>query len=108
MLNDVITKDNRIPPRGFRNAAFEEHLAQPVGADYEDGQHWDDVTFAVPAGTERIEARLFYQSVSWEYLKFLAEENRTDDWGKRLHEAWTETGRCRPEVMARIEGRPRS
>ncbi len=44
-----------------------------------------------------------YQSVSWEYIKFLAEENRTDDWGKRLYDAWTKTGQCLPTVMAEIE-----
>ena len=43
-----------------------------------------------------------FQSVSWEYLKFLAEENRSDDWGRKLYDAWTKTGRCPPEVMAEI------
>ena len=100
VLNDVITKDNRIPPRGFTNAAFAERLAQPVGAEYADGQHWDDVPFDLPGRTARVEARLMYQSVSWEYLKFLVEENRTDAWSKDLYEAWRETGRCPPEVIA--------
>jgi hypothetical protein len=44
-----------------------------------------------------------YQSVSWEYLKFLAEENKTDEWGKRIYEIWSKTGRCEPTVMATIE-----
>jgi hypothetical protein len=43
-----------------------------------------------------------YQSVSWEYIKFLAEENRTDDWGRRLYDAWNQTGKCSPTVMAEI------
>jgi len=102
VLNDVIVKDNRIPPRGFSNAAFAGHLCQPVGATYADGQHWDDVPLALPEGTAAIEARLMYQSVSWEYIKFLAEENRTDDWGKRLYEAWTKTGFCPPEAIAEL------
>ena len=38
-----------------------------------------------------------------QYLKFLAEENRTDDRGKRLYEAWSLTGKCAPVVMAQIE-----
>ena len=100
VLNDVTTHDNRIPPRGYRKAAFAEHLAAPVGAEYADGQHWDDVEVSVPAGTAKVEARLMYQSVSWEYLKFLVEENRTDDAGRKLYEVWTRTGRCPPEVMA--------
>ena len=70
-----------------------------MGAEYADGQHWDLTSFPIPEGTARVEARLLYQSVSWEYLKFLVEENRTDDWGKKLYEAWTETGRCPPETL---------
>jgi len=87
VLNDIIEKDNRIPPEGFNNAAFAEHLSAPVGAVYADGQHWDDMELEPPAGCARIVANLMYQSVSWEYMKFLAEENRTDDWGKRLYDA---------------------
>ena len=102
VLNDVIDKDNRIPPAGFSNAQFAEHLCAPVGAEYADGQNWDEVEFAVPAGAVKVEARLMYQSVSWEYIKFLAEEDRTDDWGKRLYEAWRKTGMCPPEQIAEI------
>jgi hypothetical protein len=102
VLNDIIAKDNRIPPKGFTNAAFAEHLSAPVGAVYADGQHWDDVELEPPAGCSRIVANLMYQSVSWEYLKFLAEENRTDDWGKRLYDAWTRTGKCPPVSIAEI------
>ena len=98
-LNDITVKDNRIPPEGFLNAAFEEHQAAPVGATYADGQNWDEMTLTVPAGTMRVEARLYYQSVSWEYLRFLVEENRTDEWSKHLYGAWQDTGRCPPEVM---------
>lgn len=100
VLNDVITKDNRIPPRGFEMARAAEHLSAPVGADYGQGQFWDTVDFAVPAGTEKVEVRLMYQSVSWEYLKFLVENNRTDPWGRRLYEAWEVTGKCAPTEMA--------
>ena len=103
VLNDIIDKDNRIPPKGFNNKAFAEHLSAPVGAVYADGQHWDDVQLEVPSGCKKIVANLMYQSVSWEYLKFLAEENRTDDWGKRLYEAWGKTGKCEPVVIAEIE-----
>jgi hypothetical protein len=103
VLNDIIAKDNRIPPKGFTNAAFAEHLSAPVGAVYADGQHWDDVELEPPAGCSRIVVNLMYQSVSWEYLKFLAEENRTDDWGKRLYDAWNKTGKCPPVSIAEID-----
>jgi hypothetical protein len=102
VLNDITVKDNRIPPRGFRKSAFAAHLCAPVGADYADGQYWDTVEFALPSGTSKVEARLMYQSVSWEYMKFLREENRTDPWGQKLYEAWDATDRCPPEVMASI------
>lgn len=103
VINDVIAKDNRIPPKGFKNESFAEHLSAPIGAEYADGQYWDDVQFAVPAGSVRVVASVMYQSVSWEYIKFLAEENRTDDWGKRLYKVWNETGKCPPVAIASIE-----
>ena len=101
--NDTIIKDNRIPPEGFNNAAFKEHLSQPIGATYADGQYWDEFVLELPKGSKKIVARLMYESTSWEYLKFLAEENKTDDWGKRIYDAWTKTDKCQPIVIAEIE-----
>ncbi|MHC4207860.1 MAG: hypothetical protein ACYSTT_24670 [Planctomycetota bacterium] len=103
VLNDIVIKDNRIPPEGFNNAAFKKHLSQPVGATYADGQYWDDFEMKLPEGCKKIAVKLMYESTSWEYLKFLAEENKTDDWGKRLYDAWTNTGKCPPTVIAEIE-----
>ncbi len=103
VLNDIIAKDNRIPPKGFKNNTFKEHLSEPVGAVYSDGQHWDDVPLGLPSGCRKIVVKLMYQSASWEYIKFLAEENKTDDWGKRLYEAWKQTGQCAPVVIAEEE-----
>lgn len=103
VLNDTIVKDNRIPPEGFNNAAFKEHLSQPVGATYADGQYWDEFEMELPDGCKKVVVKLMYESVSWEYLKFLAEENKTDDWGKRIYDAWTKTGKCPPVVVAEIE-----
>ena len=103
VLNDTIVKDNRIPPEGFNNTTFREHLSQPVGAMYADGQYWDEVELDLPEGCKKLIVSLIYQSVSWEYLKFLAEEDETDDWGKRIYDAWTKTGKCQPTVIAKIE-----
>jgi hypothetical protein len=103
VLNDIIAKDNRIPPKGFKNSTFKEHLSQPVGAAYADGQYWDDVPLEVPEGCEKIVVKLMYQSASWEYIKFLTEENKTDDWGKRLYEAWKQTGQCAPVAIAETD-----
>jgi hypothetical protein len=103
ILNDIIVKDNRIPPEGFNNAAFAERLSQPVGANYADGQNWDRFEIALPEGCKKLNVCLMSESVSWEYLKFLVEEDKTDDWGKRLYDAWTKTGKGRPTVIAKIE-----
>ncbi|MHC4344164.1 MAG: multiheme c-type cytochrome [Planctomycetota bacterium] len=102
VLNDVIARDNRIPPKGFKNSRFAEHLCAPIGAAYADGQHWDDIELTLPGNCARVSVRLMYQSVSWEYIKFLAEEDKTDDWGKRLYEAWNKTGQCPPVVIAEV------
>ncbi len=103
ILNDYIAKDNRIPPKGFKNSTFKEHLSEPVGAEYADGQYWDDVPLEPSAGCKRIVVNLMFQPVSWEYIKFLAEEDKTDDWGKRLYEAWNKTGQCAPTVIAELD-----
>ena len=107
VLNDIITKDNRIPPRGFKNSIFKEHLCEPVGAKYADGQYWDDIELSLPKGCAKVLVRLMYQSVSWEYIKFLAEENRTDEWGQKLYNTWNTTGQCPPTVIAEISKKVR-
>lgn len=77
------SKDNRIPPRGFRRDEAVARLAQPVregataldlftAAEYSGG--WDDVVLAVPAGADRVEVRLFYQTTTREYVEFLRDE----------------------------------
>jgi len=103
VLNNTILKDNRIPPEDFSNTAFREHLSQLVGTTYVDGQYWDEIKLELPKGCEKVAVRLMYESVSWEYLKFLVEENKTDDWGRRLYDAWTKTGKCQPTVLAKVK-----
>jgi len=103
VLNDIIAKDNRIPPKGFTNSAFKAHLSGPVDAEYADGQHWDEMPLELPSGCRKTVVKLMYQSASWEYIKFLVDENKTDDWGKRLYEAWKQTGQCAPVVIAETE-----
>jgi hypothetical protein len=99
-LADTIWKDNRIPPRGFNNAAFEAGGAPAVGAMYADGQYWDDVYFAVPPGAARAEVTVFYQNLPRSYIDHLRDANHTNNWGQILHEAWTATGRGAPIAMA--------
>ncbi len=100
VLNNVIIKDNRIPPRGFTNAAFESVQASPVGATYADGQHWDDTRFRLQQGATTATVRLYYQSASKEYITFLRDENETNDAGDILYEQWELTGKSPPVLMA--------
>jgi len=99
-LADTIEKDNRIPPRGFLNSAFEAAGAPVVDAAYADGQHWHDTTFPVPAGAVSAQAYLYYQSTPKEYIEELRHNNHTDNWGELLHSLWTQTGRGAPVEMA--------
>ena len=100
-LADTIEKDNRIPPRGFDNPAFDE--ARRTGRRLEpttDGQYWDDRRFAMPAGAVRAEVTLYYQNTPRDYIEALRDGNVTDHWGETLHDLWSETGRGAPIAMA--------
>lgn len=100
VLNDTVYLDNRIPPRGFTNAAFTAVQSPPVGYTYADGQYWDDTWYGLPTTARQVEVTLYYQSTSKEYIEFLRDENHTDDYGQRLHDAWAQKGRAAPVVMA--------
>lgn len=99
-LADTIVKDNRIPPRGFINSAYELGGAPVVAASYADGQYWDDVRFPMPLGSVRVEARLYYQNTPRHYIEELRDNNHTDNWGQILHSLWVQTGRGAPIEMA--------
>lgn len=102
LLNNTYFKDNRIPPKGFHNQRFAERKMAPVGAHYADGQYWDDTTYQLPQGTARVRATLYYQTVRKEYIEFLRNENRTDNWGERLYQAWLATNKCPPVPIATL------
>lgn len=102
VLNNMIVKDNRIPPRGFTFAAFDSIQAAPVGATYVDGQHWDDTPYTLPLSTRRVTATLYYQTVSKEYAEFLRDENRTNTAGQVFYDLWAANGKSAPEVMASV------
>lgn len=101
-LNNKYYKDNRIPPRGFTNAAFEAVQAAPVGAVYKDGQHWDDTVYRVPPGARSATVTLYYQTVSKEYITFLRDENRTNNTGEVLFNQWQMWGMSSPELMKEV------
>ncbi|MEE9294250.1 MAG: multiheme c-type cytochrome [Phycisphaerae bacterium] len=98
-VTSVILKDNRIPPRGFTNAAYRAVQAQAVGASYADGQYWDDTRFRLPAGADSVTVNVNYQTSSKDYVTFLRDENHTDDTGDVLYEQWELTGKSPPVLM---------
>jgi hypothetical protein len=104
VLNDTIYKDNRIPPRGFSNAAFATHHAQPVAHPYADGQYWDETSYILPSGVTEVIATLLYQTSSKEYITFLRDENIGNaadwrHWGDSLYAVWDRRGKSRPVAM---------
>jgi len=100
VLNNRIFKDNRIPPRGFTNAAYAAFGGSPVGHTYADGQYWDEAAYRIPATAVSAQVRLYYQSTSREYVEFLRDENTTNSAGQTLYNLWVAHGRCPPELMA--------
>lgn len=99
-LNNVVFKDNRIPPRGFTQEAYRTVQAAPVAANYEDGQFWDETRFRLPSSGTSAAVTLYYQTASREFIEFLRDENRTNDAGDVLYEQWNLTGRSTPVLMA--------
>jgi hypothetical protein len=102
VLNNVRLKDNRIPPRGFSNAAFEAFDGEPVGATYADGQYWDEVVYPVGGAATQAEVRLYYQTSSREYVEFLRDENVTTSAGSILFDLWDDHNRSEPVTMANV------
>ena len=100
VLNDTVYHDNRIPPRGFTNAAFEAIQSPPVDASYADGQYWDVTSYDLPSDSDSVVVRLLYQTLSKEYVEFLRDANTTNSAGQDLYNAWAIHGRSAPILMA--------
>lgn len=88
-LGDCIAKDNRIPPLGFRPATVADpqgYEVRPVGATYPETAPGSGILvnhdlvpyqFSLPAGAPgpfTVQARLYYQTASREYVEFLRRE----------------------------------
>jgi hypothetical protein len=101
-LADTIYKDNRIPPRGFNNAAFEAAGAPVVDHAYADGQYWDDVPFAIPASATRAVVSIHYQNTPKHYIEMLRDNNTSNQWGQHLYNSWAATGKGAPIEMASL------
>ena len=98
-LNNAVFKDNRIPPRGFTNAAYADFGGAHVAYSYPDGQYWDDTYYSVPPDATSAEVTLYYQSTSKEFVEFLRDENTTNTKGQQLYDLWNNNDKCPPEVM---------
>jgi hypothetical protein len=98
VLNNTVVKDNRIPPRGYTQAAFDRPGLRPIGASYADGQYWDETTYLLPPETARVMVTLYYQTASGEYVDFLRSGGGID--GHTLGKLWDDS-KSPPGVMAR-------
>ena len=99
VLNNEVVFDNRIPPMGFTNAAFESIQSAPVGYSYDDGQYWDDTIYDIPECATQIVATLYHQTTSKEYIEFLRDANVTNDTGQIAYDQWVIGGKSAPLVM---------
>ncbi len=97
-LANLVQFDNRIPPRGFTNAAFAAIGAPPVGYSYADGQYWDTTNFAIPAGATSAVATFYYQTSSREYMEFLR-DTAANGAGQIAYDLWVLHGRSAPVDM---------
>jgi len=102
VLNNAVLKDNRIPPRGFTNAAFADFGGPPVAYSYADGQYWDDTIYTIPPTATSAEVTLYYQSTSKEFVEFLDAANSTNAKGQEMYDLWNNNGKCPPELMATV------
>lgn len=100
VLSNKWYKDNRIPPMGFTNAAFEAvHAGSTPPGLYADGQYWDDTPFQMPRGTRTAEVKVYYQTTSKEYIEFLRDGNTSDARGQTAYDAWANNGKSEPVLM---------
>ncbi|MFO0840372.1 MAG: multiheme c-type cytochrome [Phycisphaerae bacterium] len=98
-INNHWEYDNRIPPMGFTNAAFERAQAAPVGYSYADGQHWDDTQFSIPRGARSVEVNVYHQTTTREYVEFLRDANTTNGAGQNAYNLWVQFGKSAPTLM---------
>ncbi len=99
VLNNQVLKDNRIPPKGFSNSAYEAIQAAPVAATYADAQFWDDTSFTIPTGATQAVVGLYYQTTSKEYIEFLRDANVTNSAGQNAYDRWVARGKSAPVDM---------
>jgi hypothetical protein len=99
ILNNTVLSDNRIPPRGFSNAAFDSVQSKPVGTNVAEQHFWDDTWYVPPPGAARAEVAVYHQTSTREYMEFLRDENSTNNDGQVAYDQWVLAGKSRPVLM---------
>jgi MYXO-CTERM domain-containing protein len=107
---DMLLTDTRIPPKGFLATT----ITEPSGdVDFSDGQggwrSFDEATFTVTApadayGVQTLSARVYYQSITRDYVEFLQAANTTTTAGDDLMAIYESTGEGAPILCASAEG----
>ncbi len=112
VLNNHVSKDNRIPPYRMSYDEARKRNSLPVpdtqfgdpgtGGFYD---HKDLVPLNPPVGATYATIQLLYQPISWEYIQFLYLGNDRGNaflasTGQDLLDAWRNTGMAEPHVMA--------
>jgi hypothetical protein len=100
VLNNMVIKDNRIPPQGYTQDLFDQPGLRPVGATYLDYQYWDDTIYTLPLDADRVLATLYYQTSSKEYIDFLQKNGGVD--GLALGQLWREL-MSPPRIVAQAQ-----
>lgn len=112
VLNNIVIKDNRIPPYQMHYDAAKARNALPVPASLYGNpdpggvyNYWDEVSLSPPDGAMYAKIQLMYQPTSWEYIQFLylagnGENTFLANEGAALLDAWLNTGMATPYIMA--------
>jgi len=101
-LASVVAFDNRIPPRGFTNAAFAAVDSAPVGYTYADGQYWDFTNYAIPSTAVKAAVTFYYQTSSKEYMEFLRDTTTSVN-AQNAYNLWVLHGKSAPALMDSAE-----
>jgi hypothetical protein len=110
-LHDMIISDTRIPPAGFKASPTTTPTSE---IDFGDGnggyKSSDEVTLDLTwpsdaAGQVTLSARLYYQSMTREYVEFLKLANVTNTKGDELQTVFKATGEGAPLVIATAEAK---
>ena len=77
-------------PAGFGSGECEAFGAPPVGANYADGQNWDDSRLTIPAGATQVAVTLLHQTTTPDYINSLLDNNVTDENGIIAWSLWND------------------